>query len=986
MIENAGRRIFLILLLVAVSVGLLTLQDRPFELGLDLQGGTRLVYSFDFDEARQGGQIDAQENTMDVLGQTIDIIRNRVDPTGTKDAVLRQEGTSRIVIEIPGSLGLGAGEDIQTPLAEPLDDGADTLRLAGQNVGRFPETGGSILIDEEEIHYRRRDGTTLFELDRGHTGTLAAAHTKDAAVHLVSDDAIRQAIENLGNLEFAIIAQAGDFFDTDTDLNLEKERLETWVAANAGSALADFNKVPNSLGGPHTSIRWFPFKQAEGAPETSEFERAAPVLNQTDPDYRFTGSDLSRVFYSQDRLGYPAVGFEMKGPRRDDFGDYTEENEGRQLAIILNEQLETAPTIEARLPGQGIIQGRYKAEEVKELITVLRSGSLRIKPKLEHVEKVGATLGSDYVRRGFLSAIVAIISVLVFMAIYYRRLGLISAVSLAVSFLLLMGGLAFLKATLTLPGIAGLILTVGMAVDANILIFDRIREEGEKGRNVKQAAKTGFEKAMSAILDANITTFLTAVILYKVGTGPVRGFAVTLMIGILTSVFAALVITRLLVHFSLERGAREFSMGKWLVEAKFDFLSKAKVAMTGSIIFIGLGLALFFITPDKDKLGIDFMGGAEVHIVTAEPQEIDVLRKRMSEIPTIGESAEVKPIIESKDGDRYTEFRAIFKSEGSDTDETEELQRRFESTLKAELADLLLENPIQVSLSDKGATSEAKIGLLFQSAHPTADLEDVLRAAGFQNPTVEIDGSRKNAYLATAETSAGRTTADIIPDIEGEFSKATDSNGAGYDLATPIPSSSIVGPQVVGELQDKAFLALAISLFVIVLYIRVRFAEYSYGWAAVAALMHDVLITLGVLVAANRTGLINGEISLPMIAAFLTIIGYSLNDTIVIFDRVRENLPRMKAPLSEVLNTSINQTLSRTILTSITTLIAVLILFVFNYGTGNVLESFSFAMIVGIITGTYSTIFIANPVLLWMESRKGRGHGVPSREVAAKQA
>ena len=181
-----------------------------------------------------------------------------------------------------------------------------------------------------------------------------------------------------------------------------------------------------------------------------------------------------------------------------------------------------------------------------------------------------------------------------------------------------------------------------------------------------------------------------------------------------------------------------------------------------------------------------------------------------------------------------------------------------------------------------------------------------------------------------------------------------------------------VGAQVVGELRDRALLALAISLFVVVMYIRVRFAEYSYGFAAVAALVHDVIITLGALTLANHVGLINGEISLPMIAAFLTIIGYSLNDTIVIFDRVRENLPRMKAPLKDVLDTSINQTLSRTILTSFTTFLAVAILFAFNFGTGNVLESFSFAMMIGVISGTYSTIFIANPVLLWLESRSGR--------------
>ena len=215
-----------------------------------------------------------------------------------------------------------------------------------------------------------------------------------------------------------------------------------------------------------------------------------------------------------------------------------------------------------------------------------------------------------------------------------------------------------------------------------------------------------------------------------------------------------------------------------------------------------------------------------------------------------------------------------------------------------------------------------------------------------------------------------RTLAQVRSNIETTLTNASDSSGSAYGLAGPIASTTTVGPQVVGELKDKAVLAIAVSLFAIVLYIRVRFAEYSYGFAAVAALAHDVLITLGALALINALGLINGEITLPMIAAFLTIIGYSLNDTIVIFDRVRENLPMTKAPLEEVLNKSINQTLSRTILTSVTTFIAVLTLFVFNYGTGNVLESFSFAMMIGVIAGTYSTIFIANPVLLFFERRR----------------
>src|SRR5262249_42254838 len=230
----------------------------------------------------------------------------------------------------------------------------------------------------------------------------------------------------------------------------------------------------------------------------------------------------------------------------------------------------------SKLTGGGIIEGKFKDEEVKNLITVLRSGSLKLKPTLQSDERVGATLGDDYVRKGLYSSLAAWAVVVLFMVVYYRRLGVFAALALFANLVMFMGGLAFLRATLTLPGIAGIVLTVGMAVDSNILIFDRLREEAEKGRNAKQAAKAGFENALSAIVDSNVTTFLSAVILYKVGTGPVRGFAVTLMIGVLTSVFAALVTTRVFVHWALSKGIDRFVMGRWMADANYDFLSKAK--------------------------------------------------------------------------------------------------------------------------------------------------------------------------------------------------------------------------------------------------------------------------------------------------------------------------------------------------------------------------------------------------------------------------
>ncbi len=965
MLENVGRKVILIVVLLAVSLGLLLLQDRPFQLGLDLQGGTRLVYRFDFDAAIARGDLDANEDRAAVLAETVAITRNRVDPTGTLEPVIRTEGKDRMVIELPGTAGQGVVE-AQSALAEPLD-ATQSGMLVLEDAKEFPLTG-VVAIGEEEIRYEGRDGNRLLIEKRAHNGK-SAAHENGASVRLVNADAIRAAIENLGELSFRLVAEDRHLRELGTDMATEEKKLRDWVAANPGVPIVAFNALPPEQGGPHAGLRWYP-NHPEGEDDLRpEVDRAMAVMVPA-PAEDFRGQDIARVHPSSDSLGYPAVGFEIRADRVGDFADFTGENEGRFMAIILNDEIRSFPRLESKLVGGGIIEGRFQDEEVKNLITVLRSGSLKLKPTLEHDERVGATLGDDYVRRGVYSSVVALIVVVAFMILYYRRLGVFAALALLTNLLMFLGGLAFLNATLTLPGIAGIILTVGMAVDANILIFDRLREEAEKGRNIKQASKAGFDKATSAIIDANVTTFISALILYHFGTGPVRGFAVTLMVGILTSVFAALLTTRVFVHWALSKGAQRFPMGRWMADANFDFLGKTKVALTVSSLLIVAGLALFLTTPDEQKLGTDFTGGIEAQIQTAEAQPTDTIRAAVRGIAAggIGESGEVRPVLNSEQEDgKYTQFRVTFKTVGDEIAEGESLRPQLQEGLK----DILLDDPIQVNAKEEGGVAKVDGRLYFQDVHPEADIAARLGEVGLNEVQVAV-ADRKGAYTLTATTAFGRSPAELTQAIETAFRTARDSGGEAFVLAEPIPVWSQVGPQVVGELRDKALFALGLSLFVTVIYIRVRFAEYSYGIAAVVAVIHDVLITLAALTLGNRLGIVNGELNLAMIAVFLTIIGYSINDTIVIFDRVRENLPRMKAPLREVLNTSVNETFSRTITTSLTVFLAVLVQYLFNLGTGNVLESIGFAMLVGTITGSYSTIFIANPVFLWLENRRGR--------------
>ncbi|MDF1729609.1 MAG: protein translocase subunit SecD, partial [Sulfitobacter sp.] len=335
-----------------------------------------------------------------------------------------------------------------------------------------------------------------------------------------------------------------------------------WLLENPGSEIREYNTLlRDSREGPVTRLRWYPNSTDDPTIELKDL--LAPLIIEEDPAWRFDGTHFPTFFPSQDQLGLPAVGFTPTPEKQSSFGDYTEEHKNQQMAIVINGEIVTFPNINGRLGNGGVIEGGrggFTSEEVNDLVRVLRSGSLVIRPDFEAQETVGASLGSNYVKRGFTSATLGLVLVLIFMLVYYRRLGVIAGASLVFNLALLLGAMAFIRATLTLPGVAGIILTVGMAVDANILIYERIREEALRGRKPMQSAKDGFKNAVSTIVDANVTTLITGLILYKVGSGPVRGFATTLCIGIVTSMISALMLTRVLVHFTLEKGVDRWNM------------------------------------------------------------------------------------------------------------------------------------------------------------------------------------------------------------------------------------------------------------------------------------------------------------------------------------------------------------------------------------------------------------------------------------------
>jgi len=1001
MIENLGRKVFWIAALLVAALLCIVLPEAPFRLGLDLQGGTRYLLSIDFEQALKDGKISQAEydDPQQLLQDTIAVIRERIDPHGQLEATIRVEGTRSFVVEVP-STAMRTQIDARLPLAERLDPAMKSGLLLdapdAELVRDFPLTGGVVKIGDERIRYEIRDGNELRELTRGYAASPIADHPPGSAVVLRGDDTLLRSIQNPGSLQIFVEAKAERDFAQDTDLTKEREKAQKWVDDNPDLSLSAYNALNGTPQGPPANIRWFPHHVMEGDPVPARRDNLVPLLVQpADRKWSFSGVDVSFVRSSADDYGLPAVSIDMDDSARFRFGDFTTKYVRELMGIVINDEIISLATIrEPLVQGSFQISGGsrgFRKAEVDEMVKVLKTGSLRVKPELEQSERVGATLGDQYVRSGAISAALGLGVVLLFTMAYYRRLGVFAAISLLVGMTLLMGVMAFLQATLTLPGVAGIILTLGMAVDANILIYERIREESAKGRKLIQASKNGFERAATTIIDANVTTFITAAILYFVGTGPVRGFATTLMIGIVTSVFAALVVTRVLVHVAIAKGVERFGMSQLVRETKIGFMGMWKVALPASLAVIVVGLGLFLSLPDHKKLSIDFLGGLTVTARTEDPQQPDTIRRLIAGIPSvIGKSAEVQVIKDSGDPKSgYRRFRITYKSEGDvvlaeqQGEETDTGERTGEAEIREALRDVLQKGPIELQLDL--ATMQASGSLYFEGEHEAADVQGALEVNGtLAVASVAPVADHRGVYTFRGTAKAGSNEVTLQQEIGRRFTQQSDSKGAEYVLAQPVPETSLVGAQVVGELRDKAIMAILLSLFAAVMYIRVRFAEYSYGLAAVVALVHDVLIVLGVLALADMTGFVDGEISLPMIAAFLTIIGYSLNDTIIVFDRVRENLPRVKGTMAEILDLSINQTLSRTLLTSGTTLMAVAVLFVFNRGGGSVLEGFSFAMLIGVLVGTYSSIFVASPVLLWLERRAARhGHKRPDEAAAA---
>ncbi|TPI62559.1 protein translocase subunit SecDF [Mesorhizobium sp. B3-1-3] len=788
---------------------------RQMTLGLDLQGGSHILL-----------QMDQNDLIKDQLQTTRDEIR-----TLLRDAKIQYTGlggTGRTVqVRINDASQVDAAKTALKPITNPV------------TAGLF--AGGSV---------------QSMALDDSEPGLLKFTVT-DAGIKYRTSTALSQAIEvverrvnALGTTEPIVQRQGDDRILVQVPGLQNPQRLKDIIGQ---TAKLTFQMVDTSV----------PVQDAmKNRPPAGD----SILYSQDDPPVPYlvenrvivSGEDLSNAtptYNSQTNEPVVSFTFNSRGATR--FGQATQQNVGKPFAIVLDNQVISAPVIrEPILGGSGQISGNFTAESANDLAVLLRAGALPAKLTIIEERTVGPGLGQDSIHAGKVAGVIGSILVVAFMFVAYGFLGFIANIALAVHVAMIVGALSLLGATLTLPGIAGIVLTIGMAVDSNVLIYERIREERRNGRSVIQAIDTGFSKALATIVDSNVTSLIATVVLFFLGTGPVKGFAITYAIGILTTVFTAFTFTRMLVSIWLRR-ARPKELPRAPVTfippgtkipfmgiRRWTFALSSTLSILSVVGFLTLGI----------NYGIDFKGGSLIEV-------------------------------QSKKGD-------------------------------ADLGDI------------RSRLSELNIGEI----------------------QVQQFGAPNDVLIRVGTQDAGENAEQTVIDkVRGELQDQ-------YDFRRV----EVVGPTVSGELAKQGTIAMLIALAGILLYVWFRF-EWQFAVGAIVATVHDVVMTIGFFV---LTGL---EFNQSSLAAILTIIGYSLNDTIVVYDRVREDLRKYKKmPLPQLLNNAINETLSRTTLTSVTTSLALLALVLFG---GEVIRSFTLAMLFGVVFGTYSSIFIAAPLLILFRLR-----------------
>lgn len=784
-----------------------------------------------------------------------EVLRKRIDKFGVTSPNIQRLGNSgRILVELPG--------------AKDVDRIKKLLQSTAQ-LEFWDVLGGDALGD-------------FF---------VRANETLKSTVEQETDD-VAEAIDSTDSQESEIDKLLGDTPATDSIQTPSQGPLfdmiltPSYPSALFAVSLENVDKLKSYFNMPQIRAS-LPVEQrytkfAFGIPEVNtqtgdEIVNVYALLGNRDNEPELSGAVITDARQSYDNRGNPSVSMQMnaKGAK------IWEEMTGRaysqqsQIAIVLDDIVYSAPGVTngAISGGNSEISGNFNVKEATDLANVLRAGKLPASADIVQAEEVGATLGQEAIDSGMKSFLIALTLVLLWMVLYYGKGGIFADIALLLNILLIFGVLAGLGAVLTLPGLAGIVLTIGMSVDANVLIFERIREEISKGKGKREAVQDGFSHALSSILDANITTGLTAIILFVFGTGPIKGFATTLLIGILTSLFTAIFITRLLVDWYNERGgvlifSTTITKG-FFKNSNYNFISKRKVSYVVSGIMLVVSIVSLS-TKGLDQ-GIDFVGGRTYQVRFDKELSTEAVTKDLTGI--LG-SAEVKTI---------------------------------------------------------GSANQLKISTKYLVEENSAESDSTVQAKLYEGLV---------PYLPQGVTY-------------DDFSKGKDDIGVMF--------RGKVSPTIADDIKKESFWAVLGSLVVVFLYILLRFKKWQFSLGAVAAVFHDVIIVLGVYSLTYTLMPFSMEIDQAFIAAILTVIGYSLNDTVVVFDRIREVVAEKSGFKGGVhINSAINNTLSRTLNTSLTTLVVLFAMFIFGADS---LRDLLFALIVGIVVGTYSSIFIATPIM-----------------------
>ena len=813
------------------------------------------------------------EEVESAIDRSFNILRTRIDRYGTSQPnIQRLQGSGRIQIELPGvdnpervrKLLQGVAKLEFWEVAEVSETEVfQTLQVidqfaASQNILGIQDIGA----DDESSQGEESDLEELFS-ESSEDNDVDETPSSDS----LNENLLNTNSPLLGNLRSdfgGLFYNLEDTIQINTIINDENVRklipsnIKFLWSVKPLSNITDANGNVTDIDG--EVIELFIIKTSRGG--------KAPLTGEVITDAR---QDL-------DQSARPSISMQMNSNGAKNWRRLTSQNIGRRVAIVLDDFVYSAPFVQNEIPnGNSQITGNFTIEEAQDLANILKAGALPAPTTIVEDVVIGPTLGKVAQSQGIRSIVSGLMIVLLFMIFYYSGGGIVANFALFFNIFFILGILAQLSASLTLPGIAGIVLTIGMSIDANVLIFERIKEEIRNGANLKQAISNGYNKAYTSIIDANFTTFLVGLILYNLGQGPVKGFAVTLIIGIICSFFSAVFITRVIVEWFSRKGDKSslrfsfpFSQN-FLSSLNLNFLGRRRIAYIFSSTFIGLGIVSFIIS--GLTLGVDFKGGRS-YVVTFNT----------SQDPTIIE----------------TGLQEYFDNQG-------------------------------VEVKTFGSDNVLKITTSYL-----------------------IDDDSDDADLVVRESLVGGLTSLTNQEFNEDETMVDDNS---YTIS----SSSKVGATIADDIQNSSIYSGVLALIAIFIYILIRFRKWQFSIGAVVALFHDTLFVLSAFSIANLFG-ISYEVDQVFIAALLTIIGYSINDTVVVFDRVRENLGiKAGSEVIPVVNESINKTISRTLITSVTTFVVVLVLFLFG---GPSLSGFSFALLIGIIVGTYSSIFVATPVFV----------------------